>query len=76
MVRFEKDRFVVEVENHFPASAWLSTVTDIVHAISAVDKERVSNEYDFIYGLCDLLEAMLPDEKTAALMNSGGKQQR
>lgn len=68
MVKFEKDRFIVEVENHFPVSIWLSTVTDIVRAISSVDKERVSNEYNFIYGLCDLLEAMLPDERQAKRM--------
>lgn len=68
MVKFEKDRFVVEVENPFPVSMWLSTVADIVRAIGSVDKERVSNEYDFIYGLCDLLEAMLPDEKQARRM--------
>lgn len=73
MVKFEKDRFVVEVENNSPVSAWLDTVTDIVRTIGSVDKERVSNEFDFIYGLCDLLEAMLPDEETAARMNGGGK---
>lgn len=71
MVKFEKDKFVMEMENPFPVSMWLSTVTDIVRAISSVDKERVSNEYDFIYGLCDLLEAMLPDERQAKRMFEG-----
>lgn len=62
MVRFENDRYVIEVPSHFPADQWLDNVRDLVYCIGAMDKDRVDNNNDCIYGLCSLLLEMLPDE--------------
>lgn len=62
MVRFEKDKIVVEVPSPFPADEWLRYVQDLVYAIGAIDKDRVDNDHDCISGLCDLLMEMLPEE--------------
>lgn len=62
MVRFEKDKIVVEVVSRFPENDWLERVRDIVTAIGAIDKDRVDNNTDCINGLCALLLEMLPDE--------------
>ena len=60
----------MEVTDPFPASAWLDTVTDVIRAIGAANKEYASGERDFIYGLCVLLEDMLPSEEQARRMLS------
>lgn len=62
MVRFEKDKIVIEIESSFPAYDWQVRVRDIVYAIGAIDKDRVDNDHDCIYGLCSLLMEMLPEE--------------
>lgn len=73
MVRFEKDKIVIEIESSFPAYEWQERVRDIVYAISAIDKDRVDNDHDCIYGLCELLLEMLPDEKYMTdLMKANG----
>lgn len=73
MVRFEKDKIVVEMSSRFPASDWAVRVRDLVYAISAIDKDRVDNDHDCIYGLCVLLLEMLPDEKYMTdLMKANG----
>lgn len=63
MVRFEKEKIVIEIASSFPANDWLERVRDIVYAIGAIDKDRVDNDHDCIYGLCDLLLEMLPEEE-------------
>lgn len=63
-------KYTVEVTDPFPASAWLDTVTDVIRAIGAANKEYASGERDFIYGLCVLLEDMLPSEEQARRMLS------
>lgn len=70
MVRFENGKYTVEVTDPFPASAWLDTVTDVIRAIGAANKEYASGERDFIYGLYVLLEDMLPSEEQARRMLS------
>lgn len=73
MVRFEKDKIVVEMSSRFPASDWAVRVRNLVYAISAIDKDRVDNDHDCIYGLCELLLEMLPDEKYMTdLMKANG----
>lgn len=62
MVRFEKDKIVIEIESSFPVYDWQERVRDIVYAIGAIDKDRVDNDHDCIYGLCSLLMEMLPEE--------------
>lgn len=51
MVRFEKEKIVIEIASSFPANDWLERVRDIVYAIGAIDKDRVDNDHDCIYGL-------------------------
>lgn len=65
MVRIEKDKVVIELESRIPAESWVSVMRDIIRCIAITDKEIVGNGTDCIYGLCDLLEAMLPDETDA-----------
>lgn len=62
MVRFEKDKIVIEIESSFPTYDWQERVRDLVYAIGAIDKDRVDNDHDCIYGLCSLLMEMLPEE--------------
>lgn len=72
MVRIEKDKLVVEIgTGAFPASRWLDVMRDLIRCISIADKDRVDNNTDCIYGVCDLLEAMLPDEEDARKMIRG-----
>lgn len=71
MVRIEKDKVVIELESRFPAESWVECMRDIVRCIAIADKERLDNDTDCIYGLCDLLEAMLPDETEARKLVKG-----
>lgn len=71
MVRFEKDKLVIEMEGTWPADRWVDVMRDLIRCISITDKERVDNNLDCIYGVCDLLEAMLPDEQDARKMIKG-----
>lgn len=66
MVRFEKDKTVIEIESQFPAEDWIERVRDLVWAIGAIDGELADQER--IYGLCQLVLEMLPDEKDAREM--------
>lgn len=62
MVRFEKDKVIIEIQTKWPTDKWKDIVRDLVYAIGALDKERVDNDNDCTYGMCDLLVEMLPDE--------------
>ena len=68
MVRFEKDKIVVEIESQFPADEWIEHVRDLVWAIGAIDKDMVDSKNDGIYGLCQLVLELLPDEAAAREM--------
>lgn len=68
MVRIEKDKFVIEMKGTWPADRWVDVMRDLIRLVSIADKERVDNNLDSIYGVCDLLEAMLPDEEDARKM--------
>ena len=68
MVRFEKDKIVVEIPTTYPTTDWLDHVRDVVQAIGVIDKELMDNKRDCIYGLCNLLDSMLPDERQAKKM--------
>lgn len=63
MVRFEKDKLVIEIETKFPENDWLEHVRDLVWAIGAIDGELVDQKR--MYGLCQLVLDMLPNEAEA-----------
>ncbi len=62
MVRFEKDKIVIEIESVLPADDWCMFVRDIISAVGAIDKDLVDNNNDCIYGLSKLLLEMMPEE--------------
>lgn len=62
MVRFEKDKLVIEITNNFPADCWADTIRSLLRMVSIADKELLSGERDALYDVCTLLEEMLPDE--------------
>lgn len=66
MVRFEKDKLVIEIVTKFPENDWLEHVRDLVWAIGAIDGELADQER--IYGLCQLVLDMLPNEAEAREM--------
>lgn len=66
MVRFEKDKLVIEIVTKFPEDDWLEHVRDLVWAIGAIDGELAEQER--IYGLCQLVLDMLPNEAEAREM--------
>lgn len=63
MVRFEKDKMIIEMESHFPTESWVDTMRDLIHCIAIANKELVGENCDCLYGVCELMEAMLPDER-------------
>lgn len=70
MVRFEKNKIVIEIECGFPADDWCMFVKDIISAVGAIDKDLVDNNNDCIYGLSKLLLEMMPDEMVLRKMIS------
>ncbi len=62
MVRFEKDKIVIEIETDYPESDWLNLYEDLLRAIGAANKDLVDSKDDYIYSLCDFLTHLLPDE--------------
>lgn len=66
MVRFEKDKLVIEIETKFPENDLREHVRDLVWAIGAIDGELADQER--IYGLCQLVLDMLPNEAEAREM--------
>lgn len=71
MVRFEKDKLVIEMGTPFPADRWVELMRDLIRCIAAADKELLDNDPDFVNGVCVLLEAMLPDEANARKLSKG-----
>lgn len=63
MVRLMDKKIVMEIDDPFPAAKWADMMRDLLHCIAIADKERVDNCSDCIYGVCELLEAMLPNEE-------------
>lgn len=62
MVRFEKNKIVVEIESITPADDWCMFVRDLISAVGAIDKDLLDNNNDCIYGISKLLFEMIPDE--------------
>lgn len=68
MIRFEEKKIVIEIATDYPADKWVEIMTDLHRVAGVMDKEFVSNEYDCIYGICDLLNELMPEEMTARKM--------
>ena len=66
MVRFEKDKLVIEIVTAFPEEYVVEHVRDLVWAIGAIDGELADQER--MYGLCQLVLDMLPNEAEAREM--------
>lgn len=62
MVRFEKEKIVIEIATKWPADKWKEIMNDLIFAIGALDKERIDNNNDCTYGMCDLLLELMPEE--------------
>lgn len=73
MVRFEKDRFIIEIDSQFPFSDWLSMMNDLITGIGILNKEMLDPQNDCTYGMTNLLQQMLPDENTARKMCDDNK---
>lgn len=61
MVRFEKDKVIIEIATEYPAETWTVAMRDLLTGISLIRKDMVPDNDDCIYGMCELLQHMLPD---------------
>ena len=59
MVRFEKDKIVIEIVTKFPEDDLRELQRDLLRLMSAADKDRIDNDNDCIYGVCSFLEELL-----------------
>ncbi len=60
MVRFEKDRFIIEIEEKFnPIEAWKETFDEMLDLLGAENLEDKVNRYRYI----GLLREMLPGDE-------------
>jgi hypothetical protein len=65
MVRFGKEKFVVEVSTSFDTVGdWRNTFDQMIDLLQSEHEEMRANRYFFL----ELLRAMLPDEETAEKM--------
>lgn len=67
MVRFEKDRFIIEVKTGInPIENWLGTIQDLLSVLRAQDPDLANGEKH--YFTFALLEEMLPEWEDAKKM--------
>ena len=59
MVRFEKDKLVIEIVTKFPEDDLRELQRDLLRLMSAADKDMIDNDNDPVAGVCSLLEEML-----------------
>ena len=59
MVRFEKDKLVIEIVTAFPEEYVVELQRDLLRLMSAADKDMIDNDNDSVAGVCSLLEEML-----------------
>ena len=60
MVRFEKDKLVIEIETKFPEDDLRELQRDLLRLMSAADKDMIDNDNDCVAGVCSFLEELLP----------------
>lgn len=63
MVRFEKDRLVVEIETNYPDNMWCETIRSLLYMIGAADKECLNDDRNSLYWMSNLIMEMLPSEE-------------
>ena len=67
MVRFEKDRYIIEVyTGGFPVEDYLDLQNEIIYTFSIINQENIRS--DGFLQLANLLSAMLPDFEMAKKM--------
>jgi len=67
MVRFEKDRFIIEVKTGInPIENWLDTIQDLLSVLRSQDPDLANGETH--YFTLALLEEMLPEWEDAKKM--------
>lgn len=67
MVRFEKDRYIIEVyTGGFPVEDYLDLQNEIIYMFSIINQENIRS--DGFLQLANLLSAMLPDFEMAKKM--------
>lgn len=67
MVRFEKDRYIIEVyTGSLPVEDYLDLQKEIIYMFSIINQENIRG--DGFLQLANLLLAMLPDFETAKKM--------
>lgn len=68
MVRFEKEKIVIEVKSVSPVEDWINLMQGMLHIVSITEKELLHSEGDPLYDVCWLLESMVPDWDVAKKM--------
>lgn len=68
MVRFEEDKYVIEVPSSFPAEDWKQLMIDILSVIGSIDQQLFEGEHDSVFGLTRFLLQMLPEEEVVKKM--------
>ena len=59
MVRFEKDKLVIEIETAFPEEYVVELQRDLLRLMGAADKDMIDNDNDSVAGVCSFLEDLL-----------------
>ena len=59
MVRFEKDKLVIEIETAFPEEYVVELQRDLLRLMCAADKDMIDNDNDSVAGVCSFLEDLL-----------------
>ena len=62
MVRFEEKKLVIEIETFDSAYEWCTAIHGLIRILAITDKELLNGEHDSLYCVCNLLDAMIPDE--------------
>lgn len=63
MVRFEKDKLIIEIESCFPTDTWLELYGAMLDLVRSLDADYSLS--DRFYNIPILLDAMLPDSDQA-----------
>lgn len=67
MVRFEKDRFIIDVYTGYnPVEDWMALQNEIAHVFGIIDQENIPQ--DGLFQLSHLLSSLQPDWETAKKM--------
>lgn len=59
MVRFEKDKLVIEIVTALPEEYVVELQRDLLRLMSAADKDMIDNDNDSVAGVCSFLEELL-----------------